>query len=114
VVKTIGDVNISSCFDVTADGAYIFAGLASDEVVRISTFTSNIVDRISVDPHPSAFALSPDDSYLYVSNSVDHYSWDKITVIDVGPVPAPASVLLFGSGLLGLAGIRRKHNKDKS
>lgn len=37
---------------------------------------------------------------------------DNVRVAAEGPVPEPASLFLFGSSLLGLAGVRRRKNKS--
>jgi hypothetical protein len=39
----------------------------------------------------------------------DHFGADDFTIAT--PVPNPTAILLFGSGLLSLAGLRRKNNK---
>jgi len=43
----------------------------------------------------------------YISNNVGGYAW-AVHAGNVGVVPVPAAVWLFGSGLLGLIGIARK------
>ena len=45
------------------------------------------------------------------SNSSDSSPWVYAVWTESAAVPVPASLLIFGSGLLGLAGIRRHHNK---
>ena len=44
----------------------------------------------------------------------DSYYGDNIGGIslNVNPIPEPATMLLFGSGLIGLAGFRRKFKKS--
>jgi hypothetical protein len=40
---------------------------------------------------------------------ISDYSWDNVSITaDVGAVPIPAAVWLFGSGLIGLIGIARR------
>ena len=40
---------------------------------------------------------------------ISDYSWDNISITaDIGAVPIPAAVWLFGSGLIGLIGIARR------
>jgi hypothetical protein len=42
-----------------------------------------------------------------VANQGDN-TYNSVALFDVNPVPVPSAVLLLGSGLLGLAGLRRK------
>lgn len=46
----------------------------------------------------------PDNS----KNELSYYSW-AVRAGDVSSVPVPAAAWLFGSALLGLAGVKRKH-----
>ena len=54
--------------------------------------------------------LSPGDHYLQLLRE-DHGASDGYTINATGVVPEPTSMLLFGLGLLGLAGLRRKLKK---
>ncbi|PKN69806.1 MAG: hypothetical protein CVU54_09055 [Deltaproteobacteria bacterium HGW-Deltaproteobacteria-12] len=47
----------------------------------------------------------------YGGSSAFLYTTGSLTISDVSSVPEPASMLLFGLGLLGLAGLRRKLKK---
>jgi len=53
------------------------------------------------------FGLNSTDMGDFGMNTPGYFAMDNL---EVNPVPIPASVLLFGSGLLGLFGIRRKRN----
>lgn len=54
--------------------------------------------------------LSPGDHYLQILRE-DHGASDNYIISATGVVPEPATMLLFGLGLLGLAGVRRKLKK---
>ena len=46
----------------------------------------------------------------YMENGSEDHEF-SVAGIDVSPVPEPATIFLFGSGLIGLAGFRRKYSK---
>jgi len=51
------------------------------------------------------------DIYLGAFNGTNQIALSEIQIIVGNPVPLPAAVWLLGSGLLGLAGYRRKQNR---
>ena len=50
-------------------------------------------------------------SGLWSGNEVGYFDNFRLTSDDIAPVPEPATMLLLASGLVGLAGMRRKFKK---
>lgn len=104
-------------FYFLVDDYYGQAGIYSD-----SMFDFN-VGGYSMMMNPDLFndtvnvQLWKDYSYYY-DNGYDngYYGYGPepiyaVNVVDVAPIPEPATMLLFGTGLAGLAGLRRKMKK---
>jgi hypothetical protein len=64
----------------------------------------NIFTDLSVEIHTSRIFPDPPNSLGYGLDI-------KIDNLNIAPVPEPATLLLFGSGIIGLAGFRRKLRK---
>ena len=59
----------------------------------------------------NATLISSPDTYLIVFDGVDGFQnpiSGNTLAVDLAPIPVPAAVWLFGSGLLGLAGVARR------
>lgn len=58
-----------------------------------------------------AWGFDASNGYEYAYNKSDTYYVWAVHPGDVAVVPAPAAAWLFGSGLLGLVGLARRHRK---
>jgi len=54
------------------------------------------------------------DADLYIPGGVRLLNFSDTTTIEIGTVPIPAAAWLFGSALLGLAGIGRRRSRNYS
>jgi hypothetical protein len=126
---------LSQTFTVMAGEQFILGGKAAfdgndeysddypnndDAYVKLSNgtttnflWTSNIQsvgDYTSTDWQDWTTNLLAEGTYTLsfgVANQGDN-TYNSVALFDVNPVPVPSAVLLLGSGLLGLAGLRRK------
>jgi len=77
------------------DGDFVIAAICS---ACTNVWTAGEID------YTSDFTVPESDTYALTFGGVSGFQ----LVVDLTPVPVPAAVWLFGSGLLGLAGIARR------
>jgi len=79
-----------------ATRSYMFTGSTSNEDLLSAVF---------------ATSLSAQYVQIKTTRSPSWVGWDEIQIMAANPVPEPATVLLFGIGLAGLAGSRVRRKK---
>jgi len=95
--------------DITPHGEFLYVSLPGSEVAKVSTTTSEIVDRITIgSPDLGFVALTPDGNYLYVCDT----SEDTVTIIaklhsviamDIKPGSCPNPVNVKSKGVIPVA-----------
>jgi len=72
-------------------------------------YWSSTVDASAPESWAWGFDMRNGDQYSYGMND-DHYVWlvHDGDVAELSPVPVPSAIWLFGSGLIGLAGMARR------
>ena len=92
--QTLSNTNTLGTLDIGTDGQFILA---------VQLFVEG--GWIGGDPdHGSMWTVPETNQYAIKFGDIGGFD----LVVDIAPVPVPAAVWLFGSGLLGLVGVARR------
>jgi hypothetical protein len=104
-----GCVGCQGSFSLTSIRVTTFEDDTRNIAFGTDSFTDNPFDRSTIDQLVYANNLAPDVYVLAVSGSGNIRNFPEfITHLQVNPVPLPAAVWLFISGMIGLFTFRRK------
>lgn len=95
--------------------ATLFAGNSATDFDQFASFdkTGPYATTVQLNPYitylGNAYAVNSTNNLLFPNLTSDISDYTIGADIKVTPTPVPAAALLFGSGMLGLLGIRRKN-----
>ena len=94
--------------ELNAQLASLFASLSAAD---LAAYSMNIDLRLGCDP--ALFTTSAACVAKDLNNGFEQLFFGPLESLVIPPVPKPSSFLLFGSGLIALASLARKHGGKK-